>query len=141
MLNPVTREETEKCLRFILNEKGFDLSPERANGETGVNILARKGEDEYHIEVIGYKSSGPARAKDFFESFFRAISRVKDGAVHCVMAIPDQARVGLPMRANQYGVAWRRLGDAFPELEIWLVNIEEASYEQSKWNEWLNFEG
>ena len=40
-----------------------------------------------YIEVIAYKSSGPARAKDFYEAFFRAISRLDDGATECVIAI------------------------------------------------------
>ena len=49
----------------MLEKDGYSLSRERRHGETGVDIIARKGTEEIHIEVIGYKSSGPARAKDF----------------------------------------------------------------------------
>ena len=70
----------ELCLRSVLESEGYELSPERKHGETGVDVIACNTVDTYYIEVIGYKSSGPARAKDFYESFFRAISRLKDGA-------------------------------------------------------------
>ncbi len=96
------------------------------------------GGAEIHIEVIGYKSSGPVRAKDFYESFFRAVSRLSDGADRCVIALPHLFKKGLPARAGQHGEAWRRLGDAFPELEIWLVNVDEDSYAPSKRNEWTS---
>lgn len=130
-------QETEQCLRAILSDEGFLLNQVRANGETGVDVIATKGAEIYHVEVIGYKSSGPARAKDFYEIFFRAISRLKDGAERCVIAMPERARVGLPARARQYGEAWLRIGCAFPELEIWLVDIDSRIYSRSTWKEWL----
>jgi hypothetical protein len=135
---PVSNSDAEQCLRSILTAQGFSLSPTRMHGQTGVDFLATRGEDRYHIEVIGYKGSGPTRAKDFYELFFRVISRIKDGAIHCVIAMPKQAEVGLPARARQYGIAWKRIGDAFPELEIWLIDTTRESYQRSSWNEWLS---
>ena len=132
----VRNDDTENCLREILQGEGYDLTPRRGIGETGVDIVAKKGSEEFHIEVIGHKSSGPARAKDFYEAFFRAVSRLKDGAKRCVIAMPHLAKRGLPARARQYGVAWERIGIAFPELQIWLVNVEKKTYEKSEWNRW-----
>jgi hypothetical protein len=132
----VKNEDAERCLRGILEAQGYELSPERQFGETGVDVIARHGDESFHIEVIGYKSSGPARAKDFYESFFRAVSRLKDGAERCVVAMPSNAKQGLPARANHYGKAWTRIGRAFPELEIWLINIEDGTVERSTWNQW-----
>lgn len=130
--------DTEKCLRSILSSKGFTLSPERVNGETGVDIIAVREQETFHIEVIGFKSSPPARSKDFYESFFRAISRLKDGANCCVIALPKRFERGLPARARQYGLAWERIGTNFPELQIWLVDTECRAYEPTSWNQWLS---
>jgi hypothetical protein len=134
----VTNAETEICLRNILHAEGYSLSLERGHGETGVDIIATKGEHQFYIEVIGHKSSGPARAKDFYESFFRAISRLKNDAKICVIALPHLAKRGLPIRAKHYGPAWERIGKAFPELEIWLANVDMSSYEKHTWNSWLS---
>ena len=132
----ISNNDAETCLREIMESEGFNLSPERKHGETGVDVIASQNNEIFHIEVIGYKSSGPARAKDFYESFFRVISRIKDGAKKCVIAMPINAKVGLPARANQYGVAWGRIGFAFPELEIWLIDTEKRIIEKSTWSEW-----
>lgn len=43
----------------------------------------------------------------------------------------------MKMRAKQYGVAWKRIGDAFPELEVWLVDVQGKKYEVHKWNDWV----
>lgn len=141
MSSIVRNDVTENCLRTILSNEEYQLSPMRNHGETGVDIIATKDKSEIHIEVIGYNSRGPTRAKDFFEVFFRLISRLKDGAVRCVIAMPIQAKRGLPIRANHYGIAWERIGKAFPEIEIWLVDTDNHMYRQTKWNDWLNKNG
>jgi hypothetical protein len=133
----VSNTATENCLRALLERRGYRLNPKRAYGETGADIIASNDKEYLHIEVIGYKSSGPARAKAFYESFFRAVSRLKDGASRCVIAIPILAKQGLPARARQHGEAWIRNGQAFPELEIWLVDTENQLYKWSLWNDWL----
>jgi len=133
----VKNEDAEACLRELLEAQGYELNFPRAHGETGVDILATKDNEEWHIEAIGYKSSGPARAKDFYEAFFRTVSRLNDGATHCVIALPEQARVGLPARARQHRIAWTRIAQAFPELEIWLVDVENRVYQRTSWIDWL----
>jgi hypothetical protein len=102
-----------------------------------VDIEARRGTVTLAIEVIGFKSSPPERAKDFYQVFFRAVSRLNDGATRCVIALPIRFSQGLPARANQHRVAWSRIAVAFPELEIWLVDTDKQSYEISKWGRWL----
>ncbi len=131
-----TSAQVENYLRSTLSKSGFDLTPPRENGETGADIIARKGERALFFEAIGYKQSPPARSKDFYEVFFRAISRLRKGATECIIALPVQFGVGLHQRASQYGVAWQRLGDSFPELSVWLVNVDSASHTEHEWNEW-----
>jgi len=134
----ITSSETERSLRQRLATEGYELSPERAHGQTAVDICARRGKEILCIEVIAFKSSPPARAKDFYESFFRAISRLDTGATRCVIALPSRFAAGLPARARQHGRAWARIGEAFPELEIWLVDTETGTYAVSKWSDWLS---
>jgi hypothetical protein len=82
----VSNQEIENCLRETLEHEGFSLSRKRAHGETGVDIKATRGEEQLFIESVGYKESAPARAKDFYEGFFRTVSRLDDGATRCVLA-------------------------------------------------------
>jgi hypothetical protein len=60
-----------------------------------------------------------------------------DGATTCVIAMPHLAKRGLPSRVRRYREAWRRIGVAFPELQIWLVNVNDRLYERSSWSDWL----
>ena len=136
MASIVTNQSTETALRSLLKAEGFSLSTVRSHGETGVDILAIRGRTKFFIEVIGHKSSPPARSKDFYESFFRAISRIRDGAQKCVIAMPSFAARGLPDRARHYGEVWNRIGTSFPELEIWLVDTDNPSYVRTRWNKW-----
>ena len=98
--------------------------------------MARKGETAYYIEVIGYKETGPARAKDFYEGFFRVVSRLNDEAKHLVLALSHKSETGLPARAKQHRVAWKRLAEAFPELEIWIINTDKGTYKKTSWRVW-----
>lgn len=133
----VSSQQIESCLRQKLAEEGFTLSPPRLEGETGVDLVAVKAGEKYFIEIIGYKKSGPARAKDFYEGFFRTVSRLNVGAEHVVLALSTRATSGLSLRARQHQVAWERIAHAFPELEIWLVDVEKNAYTRSPWAGWL----
>lgn len=139
ILMTVSNSEAEAALRSYLVGAGYSLSEPRGHGETGVDLIAAKGGQVIHIEIIGYSSKPPKRARDFFEAFFRAISRLKENAVTCVIAAPREYSRGLHLRAANYGIAWSRLGDAFPELEIWLIDCSQeiASVEVTRWNDWL----
>ena len=128
----------ELSLREILVAEGYELTPLRANGETGVDIVATRDGGSIHIECIGYKSQPPQRAKDFYESFFRVVSRLNDGATRLVIALAARSRTGLPARARQHRTAWMRIGKAFPELEIWLVDTDAKAVSRHTWVEWLS---
>lgn len=52
--------------------------------------------------------------------------------------MPKQAEIGLPQRARQYHVAWERIGKAFPELKIWLIDMENETYKRTDWGECLS---
>ena len=132
----VTSAQIEEVLRPALRDEGYELSAPLQHGQTGTDIIAKKGDEVIHIEAIAYKSSGPARAKDFYESFFRAVSRLDRGATRCVIAQPSRARMGLPARARNMGQAWDRIAKVFPELEIWLIDPEARTVERTRWGDW-----
>ena len=138
MTKKVENKDTERCLRELLKLEGYKLNEPRSNGENGVDILAERDLEILHIEVTGYKSSGSARARDFYEIFFRTISRLNNGATNCIIALPKQAELGLPQRSKHHRIAWKRIGIAFPELEIWLIDVENKNYIKTGWVEWLN---
>ena len=134
----VTSASIENHLRKLLKTNGYTLvNRPRENGETGSDIIAGKPNENIHIEVISFKSSGPARSRDFFQAFFRAISRIDLGATRCVIAMSGRFENGLPTRVKQYKTAWRRIGQVFPELEIWLVDCDEKKCKQTKWSDWV----
>ena len=119
-----------------LAREGYEISKERGHGETGTDLIAQRGSENLHIEAIAFKQSPPARAKDFYEVFSRAVSRLENGATSCVIALPSRFGMGLPQRAKAIGPAWSRIGDSFPELKIWLVDTVEGSIKRTDWNSW-----
>jgi len=130
-------EQVESVLRKLLPRQRYKLlNNPRKWGETGADIIAQKGRVRVFIECIGFQENPPLRSKQFYEGFFRAISRLKDGATRCVLALPTRFNKGRNRRAKQYGEAWKRIGNAFPELEIWSVNVTEEVWEEHKWNDW-----
>jgi len=136
---PVTNCQTEAALRLFLVSTSYSLTEPRGHGETGVDLIATKEGQSIHVEIIGYSEKPSKRARDFFEAFFRATSRLKDGASECVIALPREYSRGLRQRASHYGIAWKRIGDAFPELSIWLIDCGESAcgVSVSKWNDWI----
>ena len=130
----LTNSETESLLRNYLRRDGYKLSGVRHCGETGVDIVASKNGYSFYIEVIGYKKSPPARSKDFYEVFFRAISRLNDGAKNIVIALPSDFKTGMLQRYRQYQLGWDRIARTFPELEIWFVYPKTTNkYSRYRW--------
>jgi hypothetical protein len=127
----------EETLRSVLQREGFELSLARKNGEIGVDILATRGPERIFIECIGYKSSGPARAKDFYEVFLgrypASITVLRAWSSRYLHAL----NLGLSARALQHRVAWERIAVSFAELEIWLVDTQTKTCSRRTWTEWL----
>ena len=139
MATPGVRNEVvEKCLRGLLELEGYRLNPPLNSGAHGADILARGHDGTWHIEVIGYKKKGFQRSWDFNTAFVGAVARLDQEAEHCVMGLPHEFGAGLSARASQRRVAWHRIADAFPELEIWLVDTENEGYTRTSWKEWLS---
>ena len=64
-------EQVESVLRRLLPRQGYKLlNNPRKQGETGADVIARKGDVQVFIECIGYQENAPLRSKQFFEGFF-----------------------------------------------------------------------
>ena len=135
----MTSAETEHNLRGFLLSRGYKLSePLTINGANGPDLIAERDGLKSYIEIIGYKPSGSARSRDFYEAFFRCIWRLRLGAEHIVLACPFHFRDGLNERIRNLGDAWLRLGSAFPELELWFVYPSPTLVTCAAWNCWGN---
>ncbi|MBI3610353.1 MAG: restriction endonuclease [Nitrospirae bacterium] len=132
----VKGEEVEAVVRKLLRNDGYKLkNPNRVHGETGADVIAEKDGYRVEIECIGFQDAPPMRSKQFYEVFFRAISRLKT-ADECVIALPKRFGDGMEQRAKHYGKAWKRIGKAFPKLKIWLIDAEQGSCDAHPWSYW-----
>ncbi len=138
MPSTITNTETENCLRELLKIEGYKLNDKSGLGKLSSDIKATKDNEDFYIEVIGFEEAGLERIKDFYEAFFQAVSRLNNkDCKHCIIAMPENSKKSLPIRAKIYKVAWERIAKAFPELEIWLVNVENKKYQKTSWIYWL----
>ena len=138
MPSAITIIETENCLRELLKEEGYKLSTKSGLGKLSSNIKATKDNEVFYIEIIGSETSRLESVKDFYEAFFQAVSRLNNkDCKHCIIAMPEKSRKSLPIRAKIYKVAWERIAKVFPELEIWLVDVENKKYQKTSWIYWL----
>lgn len=131
-METISNESNETILRVHLKREGFKLTDKKSNGKLKEDLRATKGEVEYFVECIGYKRLPNSRSIDFFQSFFRAISRLDDGAKNIAIALPHLYLQGMESRLKNYKIAWKRLGQKFPELELWFVSEEGIT--RLKWN-------
>lgn len=130
--------DTVEALRKALEREGYNLTKIKSEGEQGTDIIATRHIERLAIEVIAYKSNGPARRKDFFEAIFGALSRLKEAPrpTKIGVAISKEAQVGFQTRVNNIGEAWDRIGATFPELHFWFVDVPNQTYELRNWTDY-----
>jgi len=135
----VANEAVVDALRAALKKQGYKVSPRRPFGAQGADVVAEKDGEKVVAEVVGYKSSGPARRSDFAVAFWVTIGRVDDYPdAKVVIALPSQFERGLGARLDSRRGAWERIGRAFPELEIWLVDVLGQDYKRCPWMQLLS---
>lgn len=138
MPSAITNIETENCLRELLKKERYKLSTKSGLGKLSSDIKATKDNEVFYIEIAGSEISRLESVKDFHEAFFQVVSRLNNkDCKHCIIAMPETSRKSLPTRAKIYKVAWERIAKVFPELEIWLVDVENKKYQKTSWIYWL----
>lgn len=135
MAKIVESSEVEQVVRKYLKDNGCVISPSRKHGETGADIIATKGVSTWMVEVIGFQGVPSMRSREFYEVFFRIISRDRDNPNDIlVVALPKRFKIGMRQRTRQYPIAWRKLGKAFPKLNIWYVDTAQGNVEEYAWS-------
>jgi hypothetical protein len=134
MAKLIDADSVDRTVRRYLQNKGCSLNSPRNQGETGSDIEATCGGTSWFVEVIGFQSHPPIRSREFYEAFFRAISRDR-GISSDVLAIalPMRFKVGMKQRQQQYPVAWGKLASVFPNLNLWYVDTEKGTVEEYPW--------
>jgi len=136
MAKTVEAAAVEKVIRKYLEIKGCTLSPPKKRGETGPDIVAENDRSTYFVEVIGFQEVPPIRSREFYEAFFRVISRDRDNIANDILALglPKRFKDGMRQRKQQYPKAWEKLGRAFPNLRLWYVDTELDTVEEYPWS-------
>lgn len=132
MAKLVEAETVEQVIRNYLDGKGYTLSPPKRRGQTGPDIVANRGKSTLFIEVIGFQKVPPLRSREFYEAFFRVISRDRDNTTNdiLVLGLPKRFKAGMRQRKQQYHVAWEKLGKAFPNLWLWYTDTSNSTIEE-----------
>lgn len=131
----ISSKQVEKVIRRLLEDDGYSLSPTKKQGETGADITAKKSDSTYFIEVIGFQSHPPIRSREFYEAFFRAISRDRNNPNNIlVIGLPIRFKNGMKQRKYQYPIAWEKLGRVFPNLKLWYIDTEQNTMQERFWN-------
>jgi hypothetical protein len=90
------------------------LSDTKKRGETGCDLIATRESESLFIEIIGFHSVPPIRSREFYELFFRTISRDTGGQNNrLVMALPARFAIGMRRRKQQSGLAWNKSAKPF----------------------------
>lgn len=135
MAKLIDSKAVERVIRKHLESKGAVLSLAKKRGQTGPDIEARLGNLTYFVEVIGFQEKPPIRSREFYECFFRTISRDRDNPVHILLiGLPIRFKDGMKQRKRQYPIAWDKLGKVFPNLNLWYVDVEHNRIEQRSWS-------
>jgi hypothetical protein len=130
----VNSEDVENAIRGYLIKQRFVLSETKQRGETGCDLVATRGAERLFIEIIGFQSVAPIRSREFYELFFRTISRDTGRQEdRLVMALPARFAIGMAQRKRQYGLAWNKIGATFPNLEIWYIDTVTGQVKECTW--------
>jgi len=126
--------EVEQVVRKYLEDKGCSISSYKRKGETGPDIKATRGKYTWFVEAIGFEEHPWIRSREFYEAFFRVISRDTNSSNETlVLALPRRFKDGMRQRTRNYPVAWAKLGRTFSNLRIWYVDTEEGTVEEYQW--------
>lgn len=83
--------DVDKILREYFKKKKYCLTNVKKNGETGCDLVATRRSEKIYIETIGWNNKPGIKSREFFESFFRIISRDADsGRKRLVIALPER---------------------------------------------------
>lgn len=94
----------------------------------------------YYFEAIKFNKNNKGKNQsDFWKAFSQAIARLNPSSEwgkpdKVAILLSSEWYLGWKQRIDTVGSCiWKRIGNAFPELEIWFVWPDR--YKQFSWNE------
>ena len=133
-----TNSEMENVLRDLLKDEGYKLTKRTGLEKLSSDIKVSLDDGGLYIEIIENEEPGVKKNIDFYQAFFKALSRLNNkNCKHIIIAMLESSRKNLPIRAKIHKVAWKRIAEAFTELEIWLVDTVNKKYQKTSWIYWL----
>lgn len=134
-----------KKIREFYGENNCSLPQKSPSDDRGPDLILKKDGLTYYIEAIAFNENKGKNQSDFWKAFAQAISRLNPKqnwgeakkANKIVIALPYRFKNGWESRVAIHGKdVWRRIGDAFPELQIWFVETDKLGKPKSySWND------
>jgi hypothetical protein len=133
----VTTRDAQETLEAWFRTAGHQVLANNARGDRpGPDYVVQVGERRVAVEVIGHKHNGVSRTNDFRSAFFQLLTRLDDPAGtpgRLALAMPIVHVRGSRDRRTGMNAAWERIGEAFPELEVWYLDMRKRDVYPVTW--------
>jgi hypothetical protein len=132
----------EKVIEWIIQQIGQDsvIPNNNLRDNRGPDLKLSINGLTYYFEAIQFNVTNKGKNQsDFWKAFAQSLSRLNPASPWrktniVVIALPYKFEEGWKSRVDIHGKdVWHRIGDAFPELEIWFVS--PSSIKRYTWNE------
>ncbi len=127
----IKQENVVKIIRDFFGENNCRLPPKSAADNRGPDLILETNGLTYYIEAIAFNEKKGKNQSDFWKAYAQAISRLNRESNwgkpdKIVIAHPEEFKRGWKSRVEIHGKdVWCRIGNAFPELEIWFVKTDK----------------
>lgn len=132
----------EKIAEWIIKQIGEEkvISNNNLRDNRGPDLKLSIDGLIYYIEAIQFNVTNKGKNQsDFWKAFAQSLSRLNPASPwgktdKVVVALPFRFEEGWKSRIDIHGKdVWYRIGNAFPELEIWFV--APCSIKRRTWND------
>ncbi len=127
----IKQENVIKIIREFFGENNCCLPQKSASDNRGPDLIIKTNGLTYYIEAIAFNEKKGKNQSDFWKAYAQAISRLNRESKwgkpdKIVIALPEEFKRGWKSRVDIHGKdVWCRIGNAFPELEIWFVKTDK----------------
>ncbi len=125
---PVKKKQIDEFLRKRLDKKGFKMNHHKSD-----SIIAQKEKILLYISCIGLKPDYLKSINEFTNSLFQAFEHIeKPDLKYSVLAMPlDFFQILRNYMSNRKS-AWVRICIGFPEIRIYLIDLEQKKIIKKK---------
>ncbi|MCZ7404644.1 MAG: hypothetical protein O8C67_06895 [Candidatus Methanoperedens sp.] len=131
----IKQENVIERIKEFFGKNNCPLPQKSPSDNRRPDLILKKDGLTYYIEAIAFNENKGKNQSDFWKAFAQAISRLNRDSIwesnrekpdKIVIALPEEFKRGWKSRVNIHGKdVWCRIGNAFPELEIWFVKTDK----------------